>query len=249
MKVQISVCSRITLLFIIASFSLPLFASEFYDDDVINTIQIIFTDDTWDADLDAIYKQDSDGDGNYDRLSCTVIINGTQFEQVGARYKGNSSYRTDNTKNPLNLKLDDVLDQDYEGYGTLKLSNLFKDPSFVRETLSYEIARKYMAASQANYMDVYVYNHNASQYDYLGLYTNVEAVDKKFFSEHLHSGGNARFKCNKSETWSPGDEGDGSSIVYLGSDPSLYYSYYQLKSDDPNHWYDLADLAYDLEYN
>jgi hypothetical protein len=35
-----------------------------------------------------------------------------------------------------------------DGYGTLKLANVYNDPSFVREVLSYEIARKYMPASQ-----------------------------------------------------------------------------------------------------
>ncbi|MFC1761719.1 CotH kinase family protein [Planctomycetota bacterium] len=225
--------SRIAIFVFAISLSLPLAASEFYDSDVINTLQLIFTDDNWDADLDAIYKTDNDGDGNYDRLLCTAIINGIQYEDVGVRYKGNSSYSTRNAKNPFNIKLDHVLDQDYEGYGTLKLSNVYKDPSFVRETLSYEIARKYMAASQANYMNVYVYNHSRGEYRYVGLYTNVEAVDKKFFSDQLYSGENARFKCNATTTWSPNSSSSGSSLVYLGSDPSLYYGTYQLKSNDP----------------
>ena len=249
MKTQAKISIKLTLLIMSVLFIGSLPASEFYHNDEINTLQLIFADDNWDADLDALYKIDNDGDGNYDRLLATAIINGNTYESVGVRYKGNSSYDVRNTKNPLNIKLDHVLDQEHEGYGTLKLSNAYKDPSFVRETLSYEIARKYMAASQANYMNVYVYNHSMDDYDYLGLYTSVEAVDKKFFSEHLQSGENARFKCNASTTWSPNDRGTGSSIAYVGSDPSLYYGSYQLKSNDPNHWQDLVDLAYGLQYN
>ncbi|MCF7955964.1 MAG: CotH kinase family protein [Phycisphaerae bacterium] len=249
MKVQICFCFEVMLFFTVVLFSSLSFASGLYDNDVINTIQMKFGDDNWDADLDGLYQKDYDGDGEYDRLSCTVIINEVQYDQVGVRYKGNSSYSAGNAKNPFNIKLDDVVEQYYEGYGTLKLSNVFKDPSFVRETLSYEIARKYMDASQANYMNVYIYNHSTGQYDYHGLYTNVEAVDKKFLSEHFYSNDNARFKCNGSDTWSPTSGGTGSSIDYLGSDPSLYYDYYQLKSDDPNHWDNLVNLAYNLEYN
>ncbi len=249
MKVQINMYSKITALVIVASILQLPAAGEFYDSDVINTIEMTFADDNWNADLDAIYKQDFDGDEDYDRLLCTVIINGEQYDNVGVRYKGNSSYRDGNAKKPFNIKLDHIISQYYEGYGTVKLSNVYKDPSFVRETLSYEIARKYMDASQANYMKVYIYNHGAGQYDYHGLYTNVEAVDKKFLSEHYYSDDNARFKCNPSDAWSPGGGSNGASLEYLGGDPSLYYGPYQLKSNDPNDWYDLVDLTYDLANN
>ncbi len=70
----------------------------------------------------------------------------------------------------------------------MKLANVFKDPSFVRETLSYEIAKKYMAASNANYIKVTI---NGT---YLGLYTSVQSVDKFFMANHFFSNDYARFK-------------------------------------------------------
>ncbi|MBI9017742.1 MAG: CotH kinase family protein [Phycisphaerae bacterium] len=250
MKVQnIAYCTKINLLIIIALLSTSLFAGDFYENDAINIIGLKFADDNWDAELDAIYEKDSDSDGEYDRLSCTATLNGIEYEQVGVRYKGNSSYSANNAKNPFNIKLDYMLEQDYEGYGTLKLSNVHKDPSFVRETLSYEIARKYMPASKANYMKVYIYNYSSSTYVYHGLYTNVEAVDKKFFAEHFSSNDNARFKCNPSDTWSPQTGGTGASLDYLGTDASLYSGSYQLKTDDIAHWDDLIALTYDIKYD
>jgi hypothetical protein len=60
------------------------------------------------------------------------------------------------------------------GFTKLKLSNVIHDPTFVREVLAYEIARKYMPASLANYANLYIND------TLIGLYTNVEAVDRRF---------------------------------------------------------------------
>ncbi len=160
------------------------FSQDFYDINNINTIEITFAQSNWDQILDQLYAA-----GNEDRLVGMALINGEQFDSVGVRYKGNSSYNPNQIKNPLNIKLDHVIeDQELDGYGTLKLANVFKDPSFVRETLSYEIARKYMAASNANYIKVTI---NGT---YLGLYTSVQSVDKFFMANHFFSNDYARFK-------------------------------------------------------
>ena len=249
MRLNTNIGGKFAFLLLIGLASLPLLAEGFYENDVVNTLKLKFSNDSWDSSLDAIYEQDSDGDGEYDRLSATAIINDIEYEQVGVRYKGNSSYSTNNAKNPFNIKLDYILDQDYEGYGTLKLSNVFKDPSFVRETLAYEIARKYMAAPEANYMNVYVYSYSTGTYQYLGLYTNVESIDKTFLADRLHSSENARFKCNPVDGWNASSQGNGASLEYLGTEASSYYDAYILKTDDPNHWDDLIDLTYDIKYN
>ena len=65
------------------------------------------------------------------------------------------------------------------GYKTLKLSNVFRDPSFLREVMSYEIGGNYMPASKANYAKVYVNGL------YLGLYNNTESVDKIFLKKYF----------------------------------------------------------------
>jgi spore coat protein CotH len=143
----------------------------FYNINIINNIDIIFERDNWDRTLDQLYAA-----GEEERLVGTALINGVRFDSVGVRYKGNSSYRANQIKNPLNIKLDHIIsDQTLDGYGTLKLANAFKDPSFVREVLSYEIARKYLPASKANFAKVSI---NGT---YLGLYTSVQSVDTFFF--------------------------------------------------------------------
>jgi spore coat protein CotH len=132
------------IMFFLGSFVLinSINSQDFYDINTINTIEITFSESNWDYLLDQLVAE-----GNEERLIGTVEINGEVFDSVGVRYKGNSSYTANQVKNPLNIKLDHIIDdQLIEGYGTLKLANAFKDPSFIREVLSYEIAREYFPA-------------------------------------------------------------------------------------------------------
>ncbi|MCD4737238.1 MAG: CotH kinase family protein [Bacteroidales bacterium] len=192
------------------------FCQGFYDINTINTIEIVFEQQNWNYLLDSLYAE---GEG---RLQGTAFINGQQFDSVGVRYKGNSSYQPNLVKKPLNIKLDYIIpDQKVEGYGTLKLSNGFKDPSLVRETLGYEIARNYMPASQSNYAKVFI---NST---YLGLYTSVQDVDRYFAQTH--------FLCNDKTRIKGEINGNMLGINgvwnYLGSDSSLYFDRYTLESE------------------
>jgi len=216
----------------------------FYDEDYINTIEIFFSQSNWDQLMDNNYAI-----GNGDRLLAdSVIINGTAFDSAGVKYKGNSSYNPNNAKNPLNIKLDYVKDQDYQGYYTLKMSNGDKDPTFVREVLSYFISRHYMRAPKANYNQVYI-NGN-----YIGLYANIESINKKFVEERFYSDDdNVLFKCNPQHLGgggggSPGcGTGIGSSLEYLGPDSTCYEDYYELQSDFG--WEEMKNLAFVLDNN
>ncbi len=194
-------------------------AQSFYDINTINTIEISFEEDNWDQILDQLKAA-----GEEERLIGTVTINGQFFDSVGVRYKGNSSYNANRVKNPLNIKLDHIIDdQLIEGYGTLKLANVFKDPTFVREVLSYEIARNYMPAGQSNYANVYI---NGT---HLGLYTSDQDVDKFFMRTHFRSDDNARIKGEIESGIPPGQMGG--VWEYFGNDSSSYYSKYELESD------------------
>ncbi len=191
----------------------------------MNTIEIFFAESDWDHILDSLYAE-----GNEERLIGTALINGVQFDSIGVRYKGQSSYHPDYPKNPLNIKLDHIIeDQLLDGcIGTLKLANVFKDPSFVREALSYEIGRKYMAAGQANYANVYINN------ELIGLYTSVQDVDRFFMIDHFKCVDQPRFKgvlgqCPQYVVWG-----------YLGQDSTDYFDNYELEADDG--WSDLIEF-------
>lgn len=207
-----------TALMVLGCISL-LKGQDFYDINTVNTIEITFTQSNWDYLLDNLAAQ-----GNEERLLGMVTINGIEYDSVGVRYKGNSSYNANQVKNPLNIKLDYIIDdQEIDDYGTIKLSNEYNDPSFVRETLSYEIARKYMAASGSNYANVYV---NGT---YLGLYTSNQDVDKQFMRMNFSGDENARFKGEITGNTMPGSMGG--VWLYNGTDSADYYDRYQAESD------------------
>jgi len=166
-----------------------------------------------------------------------VKVNGIQFDSVGVKYKGNSSYNASNSKNPLHIELDTYLDQAYQNYTDIKLGNGFSDPSMIREALSYSILNQYMHSPKSNFAQVYI---NGNLY---GLYSNDEAVNKKFVGDHFYSSGNTLIKCN------PVTVGGSNlpNLSYLGTDSSLYYTKYELKSDFA--WKDLINLCDTLNNN
>lgn len=206
--------------------TLGLKSQALYDLNNISTIDITFTQSNWDQILDTYYAN-----GNDERLLGTVVINGESFDSVGVKYKGNSTFDPNSSKNPFNIKLDQHISQSYGGYSVLKLSNGDKDPSFVREVLGYEIARKYMAASQCNYANITVNGV------LIGLYDNVESVNNDFQERYLYANRDAtRLKCNPAQV-----QNGGSSLEYLGPNEADYYDFYELASDTG--WSDIITLT------
>lgn len=210
-------------------------AQSFYDINTIQKIEIIFNQNNWDYMLDTATV----GADTY-IMAKSVTINGEVFDSVGVKYKGNSTYNANQVKNPFHIELDAFKSQDYQGYTDIKLSNVAKDPSFVREVLSYAILRNYMDAPLSNYANVFVNGK------LIGLYVSSESISKKFAKNHFYSNKNPFFKCNP-----VGGAGPGSSakpnLVYLGADSSKYFSAYEKKSNYG--WRELVALCDTLKNN
>jgi len=210
---------NVSTLIILLSFALHGYSQTLYDINTIQKIEITFTQSNWDFQLDTA-KAGAEG---Y-IMAKSVAINGIKYDSVGVKYKGNSTYNANQTKNPFHIELDTYKNQDYQGYTDIKLSNAAKDPSFIREVLSYDILRQYMDAPLSNYANVFV---NGAL---IGLYSSSESISKKFVNNHFYSKTNSFIKCN------PNRE-DGSTglvrpnLVYLGTDSSLYQNIYDIKSD------------------
>lgn len=209
-------------------------AQDLYDINNITDIKITFTDANWDATMDTYYANDLD-----ELLYGTCEINGIMYDSVGVAFKGNSTYNANNDKNPLKIKLSEIYGfQNHQGYETIKLSSGKNDPSFVREVLSYEIGRQYMDMPLSNYAKVSI-NGN-----YYGLFSSSESINGDFMEKRFYCDrDNTRIKCNPENVMG----GNGSSLMYLGADSSLYYSLYELKSDYG--WGDLVDLTNYIENN
>lgn len=215
------------------------YAQDLYDINTIQTIEIVFEDGLdWDAILDA----QKAGDNDYTEAA-SVTINGETFYQVGVKYKGNSSYNANQTKNPFHIELDTYVNQDYNGYTDIKLSNVIFDPTFIRETVAYNIVGQYMDAPEANYANVYV---NGTL---LGIYTNVESISKKFVEKHFGSKNNAFFNCSPPDGAGPTST-NLPNLAYIDNNSSSYDDAYEIKSDDEDdvtvaeaHWDNLIELT------
>ncbi len=194
-------------------------SQDFYDINNIQDIKITFSQNNWDYILDTATV----GKESY-LMAQTVVINGVSFDSVGVRYKGNSTYNANQVKNPFHIELDTWKKQDYQGYTDIKLSNAAKDPSMIREVLSYNILRQYMHAPLSNYANVYVNGK------LIGLYVSSESVSKKFVDKHFYSKNNPFFKCNPISGAGPGG-GAKPNLVFLGNDSTLYYQAYEKNSE------------------
>lgn len=217
------------VLVLILSNSLGTIAQDLYDITNILEIEIVFAQSNWDELLDI----EMAGDNNYTEAE-SVTIDGTTFYSVGVKYKGNSTYDPNQTKNPFHIELDTYVEQDYQGYTDLKLANVLFDPSFVRETVSYNILGQYMKAPQSNYANITV---NGTL---LGLYTNVESISKKFVNKHFNSKTNAFFSCSPPDGAGPGSSSF-PNLEYLGTNQTAYEEAYEMKSDEG--WDDLIELC------
>lgn len=211
------------LLFLCLSISYThLFSQTFYNPTGIRDIRLTFPADDWDKFLDSAKRAHSEA-----RLTGTVSIEGQRFENVGVRYKGNSSYfgtrKRGIRKLPYNIKLPkgQLLEGKYE---TLKLSNVSKDASFVREALSYEIIGTYMPAPKANFAKVYI--NDKLQ----GFYSNVESIDEHFVKNRMNTEGYL-VKCDPEwsvEVPATCPKGDKASLMYVGEDSTCYAPIYEM---------------------
>ncbi|MDG2454256.1 MAG: CotH kinase family protein [Bacteroidia bacterium] len=190
----------------------------FHNEARISEVKLVFEQQNWDHILDSLYVA-----GDKDRLLAVAWVDGVYYDSIGVRYKGFSSVSVDRHKNPFNIKLDYILDQSHFGVDKIKLGNVIQDPSFVREIVSYKVARNYMPASLANYCNVYINNV------FWGVYTSIESVDRSFLAQHFGSSYGSFIKGNPSTVDLNGGNSNLSNSP--GTDSADYYDLYELKSD------------------
>lgn len=227
-------------------FLLPLFicrqtllAQDFYGKE-IQEVRIELSYPNWDKKLDSLKNANPEA-----RLPGTAWINGVRFDSVGVRYKGNSSYfrsrKETFRKLPMNIKLDYKIKTQKlkNGHTTIKLSNAFLDPSFIRDPLAYAIIRNYMPAPLCNFTKVFLNNK------FRGVYINTESIDEEFLQKHFETTSGFLVKCDpdnwkrvRSQSGCP--KGENASLVYLNDSPGCYDAFYEV--EDPASWKPLLRL-------
>ncbi len=126
---------------------------------------------------------------DYEYVSGEVTINSVKVGKVGLRKKG--YFGSLSAQRPsLKLKFDEyVKGQQFVGLDELTLNNNRQDASLLRQYLAYMWFRRAgLHASRCNFARVFVNGK------YLGIYSNVEAVDKAFLKRNFDSTKGALFE-------------------------------------------------------
>jgi len=135
--------------------------------------------------LHAVTEPDDPNQDTYVTATFTYDKGGKNevVQNVGVRLKGEGSFQRFDQKPALKVKFDVfVKDQDFRGLARLTLNNNNDDQSFVAERLAYDVYRAAgVPAPRCNSASVYV---NGAFY---GVYTNLEAEDKRFLTRWFTS--------------------------------------------------------------
>ena len=120
-------------------------------------------------------------------VTATIQFEGETWENVGMRFKGNSSLRdswsSGNLKMPFKLDFDEfeedfpeIEDQRFYGFKQLSFSSNFSDNSYLREKVTADIFRDAgVPSAQTAFYAIYL--ENGTGVEYMGLYTAVEVID------------------------------------------------------------------------
>lgn len=198
-----------------------------FDDTKIHEYHLHFYCENWQDSLE-FYKDNGE---QYIPVRF-VYVNGNDsvvLDSVGVRYKGNSSYSlsSKSAKKPFKFKFDEFRSQNFFGVGKLNFSNAVKDPTQMREKIAYDIISKFIPASRAAFAKIYIDS------SLIGLYTQVEQVDKKFLKR--------KFPSSKYNLYKSSD--NGAALNYTTANQDDYAMYYDLQTNETqNDWSGLVSF-------
>ena len=205
------------------------FGQDLFDIKAVRTIKVTIKEKNWEHVLDSFKNKNIDK-----KIEANCTIDGKKYEKIGISYKGNSSYfnvkNTGSRKLPFHLKStqSDKKQLFFNKYKSIKLSNVFRDPSFIREVLSYNIARSYLFAAECNFANLYINN------EFFGLYNCTQSIDEQFLEESFGTSTGTFIKCDPD--WQLTDPkgcpaNEKASLYYNTSDSNCLKNLYELQSE------------------
>ena len=226
----------ITLL-LFAFCSLSQVSGQTEGNNVFGSDQVLSVDVTfYNSNFWSILNEEYEGDQNYIPAGIAITSNTgtTLLDSVGIRLKGNSSMNHPGDKKPFKVDFNRFISgQSYDLLKKLNFNNGFKDPTFVREKIFYDVCEAAgILSPRATFAEV---TFNGTPW---GFYTVVEQIDDQFLDRSIGDDEGHLFKAGSN--FGGGD--DEASLVYLGSDTVLYENAYDLKQTESNGWEDLIDF-------
>ncbi len=220
--VALAACLGVTLTVIVPALAQEGDSDHFFREGVVHTLELTLPYDDWFETL-MLHRQDEE------YVYALVTSDDEEYDSIGVRFKGNSSFMHPGIKKSLKLKFNHYIQaQRFFGMKTLNLSNGFLDPTFLREKLFLEFcAAQGIACPRATFADVIING------ELLGFYTVVEQVNKDFIGRR----------------WGEGEKGNlykgdpRGNLVWQGPDEGAYRRDYSLETnEDEDDWSDLVHL-------
>lgn len=201
-----------------------------FDPDIVRTFFVEFPTDGWFAELADFYRTDV-------AVPATVTVDGKSYPNVGAGFRGNTSYQMVQGKKKswdLDFAFADAK-QHLLGAHNLDLINCNGDASFLREVIHGWIANQFFPSPRVALVRLVVNGED------FGIYALVQQFDKTYVQDHYGTKQGDRWKV-------PPDFSGAGGLRYLGEDPAAYKRNYQIKSkDNEAAWQALVDLCAVLE--
>jgi spore coat protein CotH len=186
---------------------------DFFSEDTVEDIYITISDSDWSSLLASPLLEEYH--------TASITYRDTTLDDVAFRTKGNSSLqavaRENSTRFSFKVDMNYYVDgQKLLGMKKINPNNNYKDPSYMRERLAYDMMRSLdIPTPRLSYVNLYI---NGSLH---GLYTLVEQVDSEFLE--------ANFENPEGDLYKP--DGTGSDLLWYGSEFSAY-SGVELKTNE-----------------
>jgi len=183
----------------------------FYDPETVQTIHL----DIKAQDLERMHRA----------LPQRICVPGTfrwknqKLEEVGIRFKGNSSSAPESPfKRSFLISFSEYEPgQRFMGLRHVALDNGIQFGSLFSERLITDVLRGLdVKATRCNFARVFLNQTN------VGIYVNVERIDKSFLRRH--------FKADKGPLFKVNEGGPGADLRYVGDDSSVYQKTFELHS-------------------
>ncbi|HAQ42107.1 MAG TPA: spore coat protein CotH [Clostridiales bacterium] len=186
------------------------YATKIFGSEIIS-IEIIADEKEWQQMLDNAINEEF--------IMADVIVNGTKFQSVGIRPKGNSSLtqvvNSDSDRYSFRLQFDEYIKgQTCFGLESFVVNNMLGDNTYMKEYISYDLMQEIgVDAPYFGFADIKVNDENVGLYLAVELYN--ESYEQRVFNDisgMLYNVKSMDMGGNNGENKSPQQGGNGASI-------------------------------------
>ena len=234
-----------------------------YDNDVFHTFHLTFSQANWQSLLTTARSTGGNVSGDL------ALDNGIVLTNVGARYKGNTSFTMGGNKKSINIETDyGNPDASLMGYSTLNLNNAAADETIMREAVYFSVMQPYTVSPKASLARLFI---NGADW---GVYSLAQNGDSDLIREWFPSTKGDRWRApNAAGTTGgtpgaqvppvgggrpPGGGGTGaggmfssplSALSWLGTNIATYKANYELKVQNSTNAWEILVHAIDVLNN